>query len=279
VDEPLLLVVEAADFAAVEEASAEPLLGNGDGTVLAAGGTAAYYGDGGAGKTSLGLDQAFHLCAGVDWLGLQVPRRCVVLWIENEGPRGKFREKLRAKLDAWDGPPLDGRLHVLERPWSLFSFAKDQHCEELAAIVRELEIDVVVAGPVQRLGLQGGGTPAEVQAFVDLLEMVRAQLERPLAYELILHENKAGDVSGAWEGATDTLVHVQARGNGHTALVWRKARWHSTLHGKTWKLDWRPGERFELDDTPRPPTRRSPISCSPLCARHRATRGTTTTRC
>jgi hypothetical protein len=57
-------------------------------------------------------------------------------------------------------------------------------------------------------------------------------------------------VSGAWEGATDTLAHVQARGNGHTAVVWRKARWASELHGRTWKLDWRDGEGFELDDTP-----------------------------
>ena len=57
-------------------------------------------------------------------------------------------------------------------------------------------------------------------------------------------------MSGAWEGATDTLAHVQARGNGHTAIVWRKVRWASELHGKTWKLDWRPGESFELDETP-----------------------------
>jgi hypothetical protein len=41
-----------------------------------------------------------------------------------------------------------------------------------------------------------------------------------------------------------------ARGNGHTAITWEKVRWHSQLHGKTWKLDWRDGERFELDDTP-----------------------------
>jgi hypothetical protein len=89
-----------------------------------------------------------------------------------------------------------------------------------------------------------------VQAFVSLLAQVRGELDRPIAYDLVHHENKSGDVSGAWEGATDTLAHVQARGNGHTALVWRKARWAPGLHGKTWKLDWAPGERFELDDTP-----------------------------
>ena len=86
VEEPSLVVVGAAAFAAVEEASAEPLLGDKDGTILAAGGSATWYGDGGAGKTTLGLDQAVHLCAGRDWLTLKVQRRCRVLWIENEGP-------------------------------------------------------------------------------------------------------------------------------------------------------------------------------------------------
>jgi AAA domain len=179
-----------------------------------------------------------------------VPHPASVLWVENEGPRGKFRRKVRAKLEAWDGPPLEGRLHVLSEPWARFTFADDGMRAELVAIIGDLGIDVVVAGPVARLGAEGGGTPKEIQAFVDLLEQVRADLGRPLAYELIHHENKAGDVSGAWEGATDTLAHVQARGNGHTAVVWRKTRWAPDLHGKTWKLDWRDGERFELDDTP-----------------------------
>lgn len=250
VSEPLLQAEEAEAFAAVEEASAEPVLGDEENTALAAGGTAQWYGDGGAGKTTLGLDRACHLCAGHDWLGLSVPKPVRVLWIENEGPRGKFREKVARKLAAWDGPPLEGRLHVLSAPWARFSFAYERMRDELVELVRTLQIDVVIAGPVARLGAKGGGTPEEIQNFVDLLELVRAKLDRPLAYELIHHENKQGEVSGAWEGATDTLVHVQARGNGHTAIVWRKARWAHELHGKTWKLNWRDGERYELDDTP-----------------------------
>jgi putative DNA primase/helicase len=247
---PPLEVEEAGAFAAVEEASAEPLLGDDENTVLAAGGSAVYFGDGGAGKTTLGLDRAFHYCAGREWLGLQVPRSLRVLWIEDEGPRGKFRKKVRAKFASWDGEPLEGRLHVLSEPWARFTFANGQMRAELVALVRDLEIDVVIAGPVARLGAEGGGTPKEIQAFVDLLELVRADLDRPLAYELIHHENKAGGISGAWEGATDTLVHVQARGNGHTAIKWDKARWASEIHGRTWKLDWRDGERFEIDTTP-----------------------------
>jgi hypothetical protein len=173
-----------------------------------------------------------------------------VLWIENEGPRGKFREKIARKLDAWDGPDLEDRLHVLTEPWARFSFADPGMRRELVALLADCAIEVVVAGPISRLGVVGGGTPEQIQAFVDMLECVRADLDRALAFELINHENKQGNVSGAWEGATDTLAHVQGRGNGHTAIVWRKARWAPDIHGRTWKLDWLPGERYELDDTP-----------------------------
>ena len=104
-----LEVEEAGAFAAVVEASAEPLLGDAENTVLAAGGVAAYYGDGGAGKTTLGLDRAFHYCAGGDWLGLQVARPLRVLWIENEGPRGKLPR---------EGSPEVGVLGRARHRWS-----------------------------------------------------------------------------------------------------------------------------------------------------------------
>ena len=109
---------------------------------------------------------------------------------------------------------------------------------------------MLAAAPVQRLGMAGGGTPDEVGAFMVNVELVRAQLGRPVALVLGHHENKAGDVAGAWEGVPDTLGHVQARGNGRTGLVWRKARWASSLHGEAWQLLWRPGESFELEETP-----------------------------
>jgi hypothetical protein len=245
-----LRVVSIGDFAAVDEASAEALLGDEENTVLAAGGTFAFYGDGGAGKTTLEADLVMHLAAGIPWLGLPVPRPVRVLVIENEGPRGKFRRKLRAKLAAWEGPSVDEWVVVLEEPWSMFSFAEEAHREALRGYLVEHDIDVVAAGPVQALGMQGGGTPDEVGAFMLAIEQTRARLERPLAFVLIHHENKQGDVSGAWQGRTDTLAHVQAQGNGATRVYWRKVRWGSTLHEQTWKLLWRDGEGFELDETP-----------------------------
>jgi hypothetical protein len=154
-----LVVTPLEAFAAVDEASAVPLLGDDENTILAAGGMLAFYGDGGAGKTTLEVDLTFHLAARRPWLGLAVPRPLTVLVIENEGPRGKFRRKLRAKAAAWPGPEVEGRVHVLEEPWGLFTFDAERHREALAATIAELEVDVLAAGPVQRLGMKAAGRP------------------------------------------------------------------------------------------------------------------------
>jgi hypothetical protein len=249
--EPLVFVIAPGEaFAAVREPSAEALLGDRrDSNLVSRGGTVVVYGDGGAGKTTLVLDGAFHLCAGVEWLGLPV-ERCRVLWIENEGPRGGFRDKLEEKYETWDGPPLEGRLHVLEEPWARVSLADPDHRAALAGWIVLREIDVLVAGPVQRLGVEGGGTPGEVAAFVAHIEELRALVGRPLAVVLIHHENKAGDISGAWEGVTDTTAHVTAFAHGTTRVCWQKVRWGAELHGTTWHLQWRPGEQFEREEKP-----------------------------
>lgn len=245
-----IVVVDVEAFAAVREASAEPLIGTDEETVLAAGGTAMVYGEGGAGKTTAEVDLAFHVAAGIDWLNLPVARRARGLILEAEGPRGKMRTKLAAKLAAWEGPNLDGWLHVIESPWATLSLANAEHRAMLAQAITDTDAEIVFAGPVAALGLEGGGTPAEVRAFVAHLEDIRERVGRPVAFVLIAHENKAGQVSGAWEGATDTLAHMHASGHGKCRLVWKKTRWSGALHGTTWHLLWRAGETFELEDKP-----------------------------
>src|SRR5207248_6215569 len=96
------------------------------------GGDVMIYGDGGAGKTTLSIDLAFHLAAGDDWCGIAVPHKVRVGIVENEGPRALFRQKLRRKRESWAGSPLGDRLHVLDHPWSRFTFADETHREWLA---------------------------------------------------------------------------------------------------------------------------------------------------
>jgi hypothetical protein len=242
-------VVPLDAFADAQEPTAEALLGTETETLLAAGGMVLEYGDGGTSKTTLTIDAVAHLAAGINWLGIPVGRPLRILLIENEGPRGKFRQKLDRKRATWTGPAFAERVFVLEEPWGRFSFATEAHRAHLAAAVREHKIDLVVANPLAELGHQGGGTPDDVSAFMAHLEATRQLLDRPLAFWLLHHENKAGDVAGAWERAPDTLVHVRLEGREKTRLHWRKTRWSSALHGTAMTLQWAiDTEGFDLVD-------------------------------
>lgn len=242
-------IVTLDEFVAVDEPGAEPLLGEPGAITIPEGGDIMVYGDGGATKTTLLVDQAFHMGAGDNWLGITVPRPISVLLIENEGPRPLFRDKLRRKRDAWKGSPVEDRIRVLERPWAQFTFASEQWRAELAAQIVEYRIELLIAGPLNKLGMDTAGTLAEVNAFMAYIRDLRRQLseQHRLAVELAHHENKGGAVSGAWEGAGDTLLHAEVAGNGHTILFVQKARWDTTRHQTTLKLAWTEGEGFELE--------------------------------
>jgi hypothetical protein len=242
--EPLAFA-QLEEFVSVEEPTAEPLLGTKAETILPADGMLLMYGDGGAGKTTLTIDAVFHLASGMRWLKQDVERPVRTLLIENEGPRGKFRQMLAEKTMAWSRE-VNGNVAVLEEPWTRFSLREPEHRAQLAGYVDEGEIDLVVMGPLVTLGMVGGGTPDEVSAFEWLLGETRSLATRKFAFWIVHHENKAGDVSGAWERVPDTLCHVQARGNGHTTLVWRKACWSSECHGTSIDLTWEEGRSFAL---------------------------------
>jgi AAA domain len=249
------VVVETLDaFADTEEEGAAAVLGAGDDVLIPEGGDVMAYGGGGAGKTTMMIDLALHLAAGDPWLRWSVSPPLRVLMIENEGPRPFFRAKLRRKRDAWAGSALGDRLRVLAQPWGRFTYADEVWRKALADVVREREIDVVICGPLTTAGMEAAGTLQEVRAFLDLVGEVRRLAGRGFASILVHHESKAGAVSGAWEGAGDTLLHVAGQGHGRLRLVVQKARWASESHAQTLQLVWAPGETFaeeereELDD-------------------------------
>jgi AAA domain-containing protein len=233
-------ITPAQDFAAVEEPGAEPLVGANGEVLISEDGNVMFYGDGGASKTTLSID----LAAGDPWLDAPVPRPARVLIIEAEGPRPLFRQKLRRKLEGWDGSDVGDRLYVLEAPWAEFRFPD---AEEIAALVGEYEIDALIVGPLTRVGMDELGTLQQVRDFMDkAVKPFRAATGRRLTIVLVHHENKGGAVSGAWEGAGDTLFHAQVHARGKTILTVQKARWSSEWHKRTLELGWTDGEGFEV---------------------------------
>ena len=239
------------DFAERTEPTATALLGSAAEPLLAAGGMLIMYGDGGAGKTTLTLDAVAHMAAGVEWLGIPCPDPVRVGMVENEGPRGMFRLKVLQKIETWRGEPFGANVTILEEPWTRFSLRDRRHQSSLAEMVLELDVSLVVMGPLVTLGMVGGGTPDEIMAFENCLAETRdlAQ-DHPFAWWIVHHENKSGDVSGAWERVPDVLCHVQGRGHGRTHLTWRKARWSSTLHGTSVDLTWADGHGYSLAEAP-----------------------------
>jgi hypothetical protein len=240
---PRLVINSLREFTETDEAAAGVLLGTDEANLIPEGGDVMIYGDGGAGKTTLAIDLAYHLAAGRPWLGIPVPQARNVLLIENEGPRPLLRRKLDRKRKLW-GADLGDRIHVYEQPWRQFTLATELWRQELAQQITACEIDMLIAGPLARIGMDEAGTLQQVREFTELVEGLRALCARPLTVVLIHHENKAGAVSGAWEGSGDTLLHVKAAGNGHTVVYVQKARWSSEHSQTTMKLAWTEGEGF-----------------------------------
>jgi len=201
-------------------------------------------------KTTLCLDLTCHLAGGDDWLGIAVPVPLNVLLIENEGPRALFRGKAKRKLEGWIGSDPGDHITILEKPWAQFTFAEQSHREALAEAVADGEVDIVIIGPLTTAGMNEAGTLQEVRAFIALCDDVRRRAGRSVTFLLIHHENKGGKVSGAWEGAGDTLLHVSGQGTGGTRLHVQKARWASAWHAKTLDLRWTDGEGFEVEVKP-----------------------------
>lgn len=244
----LMSIVTAEEFAAVDEPGEEPIVGQGDEVLIAVDSDVMVYGDGGAAKTTLTIDLGFHMASAREWLGYPIPRAVNVMVIENEGQRAMFRKKIKRKLAAWDGPDIGGRLKIEEAPWGRFTFATAEWRAGLAQAIKESEIDVLIIGPLSRIGMNAAGTLQEVRAFMEYVADVRAQIGRPLTVILVHHENKGGTVSGAWEGAGDTLLHNEKRGNGSTDVHIQKARHASESHDTTLHLAWTPGDGFRLKD-------------------------------
>ena len=185
------------------------ILGLGDDdAAFVAGGTVILFGKGGGGKTTLVTDIACHLSTGTNWQGLNVPMHRKVAVIEHDGPRGRFRRKMRAKLAAWQGDDPGGNLTFLAHPWGRLKLSVEEHRGTLAQYINKSEVDVLIAGPIVSLGMIGGGTPDEVAAFEAHLQALRDLLERPLLIVLVHHTNQRGQISGAWDRVPDTLMFV-----------------------------------------------------------------------
>lgn len=211
------------DFIAQQTDTVDVLLGSGDDKVLPAHGFCLVYGKGGQGKTTLTLTAVASLASATAWLGITVPRPVRVCMIENEGPKAPFIEKIARFAGQWEGPDFLHNLALYEEPWGRYSVADRGMRDDLLAFTREQNIDVVVAGPLRGLGIEGPGAPTETDAFLGLLK--DAGLGTELAWWIVHHTNKQNQISGDWDRQPDLLLRLTYEGKRRNKLTFEKVRW------------------------------------------------------
>lgn len=237
--EQQIRVLSLREFVDQPLAGTEPLLGEGKDRLIVPGGLNILGGSGGVGKTTLAMHLTFHLAAGVPWLNIPVQRPCRMLLLENEGPHDLFAEKMGEFRARWDGPSVDDQIVVHDAPWGRFTWDDRRKAAELRAICRDLEIDMVVANPLSRLGMKGAGTPEETNMFLDLL--VAGGLGEDFGVILIHHTRKPStngrqasipvpvdelaELSGAWGPHPDFVMILSSTGARSVRLTMPKVRW------------------------------------------------------
>jgi hypothetical protein len=217
---------------------AEALVTCDQGTALPAGGLGVYVGKASGGKTTQIVDLALHASAGLDYLGLHFPRPLRILFVENEGPREAFREKLETRLAHWSHKEEDGRLkgepiRIWDDParWGLVRVSDDEQRAQLQQVVKAHSIDLVISDSLTRFGMRGNGTPEETRDFMLLLS--ECGLGRTLAFLLLHHtrtRTEAGEdelemASGAWAPHADAILMLKKLDGNRARLSYPKLRW------------------------------------------------------
>jgi hypothetical protein len=217
-----------AEFVAVERPHAEPLLADDDGRAVVARCSLTLCGAlGGHGKTTLFVDLALHLAAGIDYPPFTVPTAASILLIENEGPEELFAEKLAARLASFEHE-LRARLDVCTFDWGSFSLADDEARQQLAAAIADKGYDLVFGDPLDSLGIEGVGSPEDTRGFMALMK--QTGLHKTVAWWLNTHPRKEetkealNEIAGAWGGKPDTVLLLRRLEDDRTQVRFPKLR-------------------------------------------------------
>jgi hypothetical protein len=250
---PVPYALTLDDFIACQLDSRPPLLGTEEDNLLPAGGMLVMVAKGGNGKTTATIDAALHLASGVEWLGFEVQRPLRILFVENEGPREPFRKKVAKKRAAWKHE-VRGEVFIKTLDWGACTLADSAERTRLRDFIKQEQIDLVIGDPLDSLGIEGVGSPAETRAFMKLL--VEVGLTRNVAFWLLHHplKERGGEApdeldqaSGAWGGRPDTMLRLVQESGNRARLSFPKVRWGGVAKRGAYILAFDPdAEGFEV---------------------------------
>jgi hypothetical protein len=225
------------EFFALPREHREPLLADSDGRAVVGRDSLTLLGAlGGHGKTTLFIDLALHMVAGVDYPPFTVPRPVSILIIENEGPRDLFQDKLGARLATFPHE-LKARLGVSIFDWGGLTIANDDHRARLIRDIAEHGYDLVFGDPLDSLGIEGVGSPEDTRNFLALMK--ETGLNKTVAWWLNTHPRKEetkealNEIAGAWGGKPDSVFLLRMLADDRTQLRQPKLRWAKRGKGPT----------------------------------------------
>jgi hypothetical protein len=225
------------EFVALPRERREPLLASSDGRAVVGRHSLTLLGAlGGHGKTTLFVDLALHLAAGVDYPPFTVPRPVSILIIENEGPEELFAAKLEERLKTFVHD-LKARLDVCTVEWGGFTIADDEQRERLTKEIADKVYDLVFGDPLDSLGIEGVGSPEDTRKF--LMLMKQTGLNKRTAWWLNTHPRKEetkealNEISGAWGGKPDSVFLLRMLADDRTQIRQPKLRWAKRGKGPT----------------------------------------------
>jgi hypothetical protein len=222
-----------AEFVARKSAESEALVESDEGPIIAPAGLVLVVSKSGAGKTTTIDDFMLHAASGVDWCGLTFPRPLRVLFIENEGPREAFRQKIERRLMHWTPADRGATIRIWDDParWGQIRLSNAGQLSQLRSVIERHRIDLCISDTLTRFGMKGNGTPEETREFVEL--MTTAGLGRDVAFMLLHHPLTRPDqtidelerIAGAWPPHADTILSLQKLPGNRTRLSFPKLRW------------------------------------------------------
>jgi DNA-binding CsgD family transcriptional regulator len=192
----------------------------------------------GTGKTYFGLELAYAVASGGEYLGWKAPRPRKVFFVDGEMPGGLLQERLARVVAASELHPAPGMLTILtpdmqEGPMPDLATLGGQ--ARLAEVIDD-DTELMILDPLSALARRGG-RENESESWLAIEDWGLQQRRRGRAAMFVHHAGKSGDQRGTSkrEDVLDVSLCLQ-RPPGYELkegavfrIIWKKGR---GLHGK-----------------------------------------------
>ena len=160
--------------------------------LLPVSGSMLIFGDAKVGKSYAALQLACCLTSGVEWLGLEIPSACRVVYIQLDTPRSLWADRVQALSTA--GHPVEGIHYADRETLNTFPFdiLQDNHAILLKQALAAVNPGAVIIDTIREAHSGDENDSTAMQAVIARLEAA----VKPAAMILIAHARKSNPEHG-----------------------------------------------------------------------------------